>query len=314
MSIQPNPIGTDNYQRWLKRSAYLTLSVAALIMLLKLTAAGLTNAASALASFMDSLLDLCISLLHFFAIRQALKPADAKHRFGHGKIEALMALFQAAFLLSAAALLSYQGVHRLQSPAPIGQLEQGTWLTLVCMLLTVGLVLAQRWIIRRTGSLAVKADLLHYQSDLLLNSAVLLAFFLVANSLLWADAAVSLMIAGFLCWQAQRLARESMQHLLDAELPDPERQRILQQLQQQVAVLGVDQLRTRQAGPMVFIQLRLVVADELSLTQAHQIADAAEHQLSQLYPHAEVMIHVDPLSLVPTPEYHFQQQSPCQQQ
>jgi ferrous-iron efflux pump FieF len=294
---------TQDYALWVRRSGYLTLGVALLIVVLKLSAAIVTNAAAALASFMDALLDMLVSMLNFFALRYALKPADDDHRFGHGKAEALMALFQAAFLTAAAVLLSYQGVSRFYSPEPVGALQSGIWLTLVCTALTIALVLAQRWIIRRTGSLAVQADLAHYQSDILLNAAVLLALVLVANSLLWADAVMSLLIAGYLLWNAQQLARTSFSHLLDAELAPELRQQMVAELLQLPQVLGVDQLRSRRAGPRVFVQLRLVLPDQLSLLQAHDIADAAERKIALLFSDAEVIIHVDPASAVSSAEY-----------
>lgn len=301
----------QQYALWVRRSGYLTLGVALLIVALKLSAAIVTNAAAALASFMDALLDMLVSLLNFFALRYALKPADDDHRFGHGKAEALMALFQAAFLTAAAVLLCYQGISRFYSPEPVGALQSGIWLTLICTALTIGLVLAQRWIIRRTGSLAVQADLAHYQSDILLNAAVLLALVLVANSLLWADAVMSVLIAGYLLWNAQQLARDSFTHLLDAELAPELRQQIVTELLQLPQVLGIDQLRSRRAGPRVFVQLRLVLSDELSLLQAHDIADAAERKIALLFSDAEVIIHVDPASAVASAEYQAVKAERC---
>ncbi len=138
-----------NYQLWVRRSGYLTLLTALVIVALKLTAAIMTNAASALASFMDALLDVLVSTLNFIALRYALKPADQEHRFGHGKAEAIMALFQAAFLTGAAVLLLYQGVSRYFSPEPVGALNSGILLTFICTGLTLMLVLVQRWIIKK---------------------------------------------------------------------------------------------------------------------------------------------------------------------
>ena len=211
----------QEYARWVRRSGYLTLTVAITIVLLKLAAAVLTNAAAALASFMDAVLDVLVSLLNFAALRYALRPADADHRFGHGKAEAVMALFQAAFLTGAAVLLFYQGVSRFYSPEPVGALTSGMWLTLLCTLLTLLLVAGQRLIIAKTGSLAVKADLAHYRGDVLMNGAVLLALLLVANSLLWADAVMAALIAVYLLWNAWQLVQESLRHLLDQELSEP---------------------------------------------------------------------------------------------
>lgn len=301
--LSATDITQADYAKWVRRSGILTLVIAVLIVLLKLTAAVMTNAAAALASFMDSVLDVLVSLLNFAALRYALKPADADHRFGHGKMEAVMALFQAAFLTGAAVLLFYQGVSRYFSPEPIAALNSGIWLTLVCTALTISLVLVQKFVLSRTGSLAVKADSAHYRSDILMNAAVILALFLVANSLLWADAVMAAVIALYLLWNAFQLARESLKHLLDQELTPEERQLIVNTLQLLPQVLAVDQLRTRQAGPRVFVQLRLVLPDALSLVLAHDIVDEAEQKIAALFSDAEVIIHADPSSAVEQAEY-----------
>lgn len=291
------------YRLWVRRSGYLTLFTALLIVALKLCAAIMTNAASALASFMDALLDVLVSGMNFLALRYALKPADDEHRFGHGKAEAVMALFQAAFLTGAAVLLLYQGVSRYFSPEPVGALNSGILLTLFCTCLTLTLVLVQRWIIKKTGSLAVKADSAHYSGDVLMNLSVIAALWLVSNSVLWADAVMAALIALYLLWTAWQLALESLRHLLDEELTQAEREQIVATLQQLPQVYGVDQLRTRQAGVKKFVQLRLLLSDELSLLDAHDIVDTAELKVAALFRDAEVIIHADPVSVVPVPEF-----------
>lgn len=283
------------YNLWVRRSGKLTIGIALIIVVIKLFAAIDTNAASILASLMDAMMDVAVSLLNFVALRYALKPADDDHRFGHGKAEAVMALCQAAFLAGAAFVLLYQGVNRIYLPAPIGAINNGIWAMLLCSGLTLTLVLLQRWIIKKTGSLAVAADQAHYRSDLLMNAAVLLALYLVQNSLLWADAAIAILIAVYLLFNAAQLLRESMVHLLDEELPETERQQILQHLLQMPGVLGVEQLRTRRAGPRIFIQLRLLLPQDWSLQKAHQVTDLAEQQIAAFYRDAEVIIHPDPL-------------------
>lgn len=291
------------YRLWVRRSGYLTLFTALLIVALKLSAAIMTNAASALASFMDALLDVLVSGLNFLALRYALKPADDEHRFGHGKAEAVMALFQAAFLTGAAVLLFYQGVSRYFSPEPVGALNSGILLTLLCTGFTLMLVLVQRWIIKKTGSLAVKADSAHYSGDVLMNLSVIAALWLVSNSVLWADAVMAALIALYLLWTAWQLALESLRHLLDEELTQAEREQIVATLQQLPQVYGVNQLRTRQAGVKKFVQLRLLLSDELSLLDAHDIVDTAERKVAALFRDAEVIIHADPVSVVPVPEF-----------
>lgn len=286
---------SHEYNLWVRRSGKLTIGIALIIVVIKLFAAIDTNAASILASLMDAMMDVAVSLLNFVALRYALKPADDDHRFGHGKAEAVMALCQAAFLAGAAFVLLYQGINRIYLPAPIGAINNGIWAMLLCSGLTLTLVLLQRWIIKKTGSLAVAADQAHYRSDLLMNAAVLLALYLVQNSLLWADAAIAILIALYLLFNAAQLLRESMVHLLDEELPEAERQQILQHLLQMPGVLGVEQLRTRRAGPRIFIQLRLLLPQDWSLQKAHQVTDLAEQQIAAFYRDAEVIIHPDPL-------------------
>ncbi len=168
-------MNSQEYNLWVRRSGMLTIAFALTIVAIKLFAAIDTNAASMLASLMDAMMDVAVSLLNFLALRYALKPADDEHRFGHGKAEAVMALFQSAFLAGAAFVLLYQGFNRFFVPAPVGEISNGIWAMLVCSGLTLTLVLLQRWIIKKTGSLAVNADQAHYRGDLLMNAAVLLA-------------------------------------------------------------------------------------------------------------------------------------------
>lgn len=289
---------TENtdYQLWVKRSGYLTLTIALTILLLKFSAVLATNSSSVLASFTDASMDLLVSVLNFAVLRYALRPADDNHGFGHGKAEAVMALLQSAFLTGAAVLLLTQAFSRLHQTEAVQQLEFGMGITLLCALLTLTLVLAQRWIIKRTGSLAVKADLLHYRSDLLMNLLVIAALFFASQNFVWVDNLVAILICGYLLYSAYELAREALQHLLDQQLPQEQLLRIEQALLTQPHVLAVEQLKTRQAGPDVFIQLRLVLQDDLSLLAAHAIVDQAEQQLMALYTQAEVIIHAEPYS------------------
>lgn len=287
---------TTDYQLWVKRSGYLTLTIALTILLLKFSAVLATNSSSVLASFTDASMDLLVSVLNFAVLRYALRPADDNHGFGHGKAEAVMALLQAAFLTGAAVLLLTQAFSRFHQKEVVQQLEFGMGITLLCALLTLTLVVAQRWIIKRTGSLAVKADLLHYRSDLLMNLLVIAALFFASQNLLWVDNLVAILICGYLLYSAYELAKEALQHLLDEQLPEEQLLRIEQALLTQPEVLAVEQLKTRQAGPHVFIQLRLVLKDDLSLLASHSIVDKAEQQLVALYKQAEVIIHAEPYS------------------
>ena len=285
-----------DYQLWVKRSGYLTLTIALTILVLKFSAVLATKSNSVLASFTDASMDLLVSVLNFAVLRYALRPADDNHGFGHGKAEAVMALLQSAFLTGAALLLLTQTFSRFNQTEAVQQLAFGMWITVLCAALTLTLVLAQRWIIQRTGSLAVKADLLHYRSDLLMNLLVLFALFLASQNFIWVDNLVAVLICGYLLYSAYELAKEALQHLLDEQLPAEQLARIEQTLLTHAEVLAIEQLKTRQAGLYVFIQLRLVLQDDLSLLAAHAIVDQAEQQLMSLYKQAEVIIHAEPYS------------------
>lgn len=289
-----------DYAFWVKLATRASVTVALLLILVKITAWLMTDSASMLASLTDSLLDSLASLFTFFAVRYAVQPADNEHRFGHGKAESLAALVQSALITGSALLLAIHSVQQWLQGTPVKQAEIGVYVSIFAIALTLALVILQRIVIKKTGSQAITADALHFSSDLLLNTAVIVALVLSAYGLLWADSVFAILIAIFLMQGAIRIGWSAFQDLMDRELPDDEKQLIVDTIKGIQGVHGIHGLKTRSAGPTRFVQCHIELDDHLNLRQAHDIADKAELAVANLFDFTDVIIHMDPLSAVNT--------------
>jgi ferrous-iron efflux pump FieF len=282
----------------MRRATYASIAVAMLMIAVKLVAWLLTGSVSMMSSLLDSLLDGGSSLVNLIAVHQALVPADREHRFGHGKAEPLASLGQAAFIAGSAVLLLVEALQRFLTPSPVSNTGIGIAVMVFAMLVTLGLVGYQNYVARRTRSLVVSADELHYRADLILNGSVIVS--LLATDLLgwvYLDPIFGAAIALWIIYGAWRVGGKAVVQLMDRELPDPDRARIRQIAQAHPEITAVHDLRTRAAGPQAFIQIHLEMDGRLTLNEAHRISDAVEADIRAAYPHAEVMIHQDPAGI-----------------
>lgn len=288
----------QHYSRWVTFASMAAVATATLLIIGKLIAWIMTDSSTLLASLTDSFMDVSASIINLLAIRYALAPADDEHSFGHGKAESLAGLIQAAFISGSALLLVMHGISSLLNQTPILRLEAGIWVTVGSIVLTLLLVSFQSFVIRKTNSVAIKADMLHYRSDLLLNGGVLLALVLAGQGWYWADGLFAVLIGAILLWGAVHIGYESVQALLDRQLPAEEQARIMTLCCAVEGVHGVHDLRTRQSGPTRFVQLHLELDDQIPLVKAHQIADEAEQAIRQAFERMDVIIHMDPISVL----------------
>jgi ferrous-iron efflux pump FieF len=280
------------------RATQASVAVSVILIVIKFGAWLATGSVAMLSSLVDSLLDLVAATVNLFAVRQAVEPPDREHRFGHGKAEPLAALAQSAFLAGGALLLIFEAVERIVSPAPISRAGLGIAVMIAAILVDGALVLYQRYVVRKTRSLAIGADELHFRSDLLVNAAVLAALILdgvVAWPIL--DPIFGGAIGLWIIYSSTALFRLSMSQLMDHELPDEDRARIRQIAEAAHEVTAVHDIKTRAAGPTAFIQLHLEMDGAMNLRRAHQISDEVEAQLRDAYPNAEIIIHQDPAGL-----------------
>jgi ferrous-iron efflux pump FieF len=255
-----------------------------------------TQSVSLLASLIDSTMDSAASLINFFAIRYAMAPADKEHRFGHGKAEALAGLAQALLILVSIGLLLTQTLGRLWNPLVVENTPIGISIMLVSMVLTGALVVFQWYVVKRTQSNAIKADSLHYTSDFLMNFGVIIALFLASIGYHGADPYFALSIGAFVVYSAWGITQSAFHLLLDHELSDEQRHLITQLALTQPQVIGMHDLRSRQSGHMQFIQLHLELQEDMLLLEAHGVAEALEHRIMAVFPYADVIIHLDPVS------------------
>lgn len=261
---------------------------------LKTVAFLLTDSMAMLGSLADSALDVLASFLNLLAVNQALTPADREHRFGHGKAEPLAGLAQGALIGGSAVFLAIESIRRLFEPHPIANGGIGLVVMAVSIALTLLLVAAQRYVVRRTGSIAISADSAHYVTDILVNAGVIVGIICAAKFGWWAaDPLVGLAIAAVIAHTAWEVFRQSYDQLMDHELPEEDRDRIRVILLAHADIHGIHDLRTRSAGMQSFIQVHIELDPSLSLRRAHEISDEAEAQIRAAFPQAEIIIHQD---------------------
>jgi ferrous-iron efflux pump FieF len=291
-----NAIDSHKNGRLLKLATYASVATALLLVGVKFAAWLATGSLSILASLIDSLMDVMASFINLMAIRYSLNPADDDHSFGHGKAEALAGLGQASFIAGSALILLMHGIERLASPVPIQAVGLGIGTMLFSILATIILIAFQRVVIQKTNSTAIRADSLHYATDLLTNVFTILALLLTRFS--WGqimDPLFSILIALIIFHSAWKIGHEAVQLLMDQQLPLDQRESIQQIVLGHHDVLGMHDLRTRQSGQIAIIQLHLDLNADLPLSQAHSIGKDVEDLIRQSFPGADVTIHQDPM-------------------
>ena len=277
------------------RAALASVAVALLLLGLKAYAAYTTGSMAMLGSLADTGLDLIASLVTLAGVRIAALPADRDHRFGHGKAEALVALFQIVLITVSAGWIAYRSAQRLIEGAETGAAELGIGVSLAAMAATLLLILYQRHVVARTGSIAIATDRVHYQSDLLLNGSVIAALVLDQYAgLVGADAVFGLLIAAWLMFGAWRASSRAIDQLMDREWPEAERATFLAAAADYPELAGLHDLRTRTSGSNHFVQFHVWVPGEWTVRDAHDRLDAVEEKLQARFPGTEILIHLDP--------------------
>ncbi|EKV27498.1 Cobalt-zinc-cadmium resistance protein [Caenispirillum salinarum AK4] len=285
--------------RLMRRATYAAVAVAGTLVVVKLVAYVMTGSVALLSSLIDSALDSAASIVNLIAVRQALQPADEEHRFGHGKAEPLAGLGQAAFITGSSVFLLFEAFNRLWDPQPVTQGWVGIGVMIFAIVATIGLVAYQKSVVARTNSVAVNADSLHYTGDVLINVSVIVSILLsTLAGFPYADPIFAIGIAAFLLWNAKGIFTDSLDLLMDRELEEEDRERILAIAREHPLVHDAHDLRTRSSGQQQFIQLHLELDRDLTLVKAHAIAEQVDRQIREAFPQADVLIHQDPVGIV----------------
>ena len=289
------PMPDSENARLMRLATYASVATASILIVAKLAAWAMTGSVAILSTLIDSTLDAAASLVNLWAVRHALTPADHDHRFGHGKAEPLAGLGQAAFILGSSVLLMVEAVKRFFQPQDVTQGMIGIGVMIFSIIMTFALVSFQKHVLSRTKSVAISADSLHYTGDVLINGSVIVSLG-IGMTVGWPflDPLFAIGIALFLLWNAWGIAVGSMDMLMDRELAEDDRLRIIAIAKSHPEVRDLHDLRTRLSGQIGFIQLHLELDPQLPLIRAHAIADKVERAIEQAFPNFEVIIHQDP--------------------
>lgn len=288
--------------RLTRSAAYAAIAMAVFLATLKTWAAWKTGSTAMLGSLADTALDLIASVATLIGVWFAAQPADAEHRFGHGKAEALAAIVQVMLIAVSAAGIAYRAISQLAGQTETAAAGEGIAVSVVAIIATFALLAWQRHVIRKTGSIAIKTDNVHYQSDLMLNVAVIAALALDQFAgFAVADPLFGLGIALWLAWGAWRGASEAADQLLDREWPDEKRQRFVEIAARHPELSNLHDLRTRSSGAHDFVQFHVDMPGEMSVREAHDIIDRVERDLLAAFPEMDLLIHIDPEGHVDEP-------------
>ncbi|MGI9307859.1 MAG: cation diffusion facilitator family transporter [Gammaproteobacteria bacterium] len=306
VEIQSSRVNDKTHAGLTKAASYASLSVALTLVAAKVWAFSATGSISILSALVDSVLDVLASAITFVAIRYSLQPADAEHRFGHGKSEGLAALAQSVIIAGSAIFVWSEAVQRLISPQAIEAPLVGVIVVIGSTIMTLALLGFQRMVVKRTGSIAIAADALHYKMDVLVNLSVAVAILLAAwTRWQFVDPLVGIGIAAYIMWSTYRIAARSLDILLDREIPVDDRKRIREIAIGHDKVKGFHDLRTRTTGTHYFLQFHLELDPHTSLLNTHVILDEVEDSIRAEFPRCEIIVHADPVGL-PEARDHFE--------
>ncbi|MDX1923939.1 MAG: cation diffusion facilitator family transporter [Rickettsiaceae bacterium] len=280
----------------LKSASYFAVANGALIFVMKLYGYAETNSASVFASVVDSGLDITSSILNMLALRFALVPPDENHRFGHEKIQDLAVFGQGIFFIASSFFVVANSFYKLKSHSEVTNPESGLIVIFLSTILTFSLVLYQTYVLSKVKSSIIKADKLHYLTDLLSNIVVAISIYFSA-SYWYIDGIFGILIAIYLFWGAYEIMREGLCNLLDQEVDEKDKAKIIKILMKYKArreIIAIHDLKTRMAANKLFIQFHVEFDGNMKLYDSHIITEKIEKDILKIFPVAQIIIHQDP--------------------
>lgn len=280
-----------------KRATLVASGVAFILLLIKFSVGILSGSVAILASAIDSLLDIAVSLFNYFALQTADKKADERFNYGRGKVEAIAAVIEGVIITISGLFILYLSINKIITNNYPTHMDEAIYVMIASTLITGALVLFLNYVAKKTHSMVIKADVLHYKVDLYSNGGILLALFLISfTQWMMIDAIAGIIIAIYIIYSAYKLIKEGILILLDAALDHEMVQKIVDVIDKQKEITSHHFLKTRQAGKDIFVSVHLVFNDKISLLQAHQISDRVEHKLEKIDTHYnwKLSIHLDP--------------------
>lgn len=280
-----------------KKATVVSTSVAALLVVLKMSVGIISGSIAVLASAIDSFLDLTVSLFNYFALHNAEKDPDKNFHYGRSKIEPLAAVIEGTVVSLSALFILYESLAKIIHPKEMGYMSESIMVMVASFVITAFLVIFLNYVAKKTDNMVIRADALHYKTDLFSNGAVLLALGAIhytAEQLI--DPILGLAIALYMIYSAIPIIKEGVLMLLDAALPQEDIAKIEEILQSESEIQAYHYLQTREAGSHIFISVHAVFDVNISLYDAHLVADEVEGKLKEYFEEkkAHILIHMDP--------------------
>ena len=287
-----------NIKFLVKSASIASLLVASTLIVLKYYGWVTTSSVSLLGSLADSLIDFLASAFVFIAITYSFLPADEKHRFGYGKSEGLVAFIQSLLIGFSGIYVFIEAIKRLIYPSQINKPIVAIWVIIASIVLTVSLVMYQKYVVEKSKSMAIESDQYHYLTDTFINLSVLFSVVISGwTRFIFIDAVVGLLISGVVLYNAFILLKKSFKILLDQEIQSSDRDEIKKIALEHPKVLGFHDLRTRDTGRNYIIQFHLELDPKMSLLESHTITDEVTDNVLEKYPDSDIIIHTDPLGI-----------------
>ena len=280
-----------------KKATLVSMSVAGVLVILKMSVGIISGSVAVLASAIDSLLDLTVSLFNFFALNTSEKDPDDNFHFGRGKIEPLAAVIEGTVISLSALFILYEALVKITHNRTMENITESIAVMVASFIITAFLVAFLNSVANKTKNLVIKADALHYKTDLFSNGAILLALGAIhITSIQLIDPVLGIAIALYMIYSAIPIIKEGTLMLLDAALDKEDIDKIKEIIKSEKEAMGYHFLQTREDGVNIFISVHIVFGLDISLYNAHSIADNIELKIKDLFKDKKVhvLIHMDP--------------------
>lgn len=283
---------------FIKKNAILIVGFSAFcLMILKLIVAIISGSMAVMASAIDSLLDMLVSLFNHFTYKKSQSPSTESFNYGFGKLEGMAAIFESVLICSSGVYIIYQSIQKFITKSAIDSVEQSILIMLVSILATFCIVCFLKYIAKSNHSIIIKSEILHYKVDLFSNLAVILSLILIyATSLFVIDSIIGAILGVYICIQSYKIAKDGFLNLLDKAIDENLHNKIIEILTSNPQITSYHHLKSRQSGKHIFLEYHLVFDSEISLFKAHSISDKIEENIKSISSDFEwiILTHLDP--------------------
>ena len=280
-----------------KKATLVSSTTAAVLIVIKLTIGILSGSVAVLASAIDSVLDLIISAFNYFAINKSEQPADKTFNYGKGKIEALAAVIEGTIITMSGLFILYHAIKKAYVGEETTLLGSSILVMAISLVITIALVMFLNYVAKKTNSMVIKSDALHYKTDVLSNGAILISLVLIySTGLHLIDAIMGVIISVYIIYSAYEIIKEGVYVLLDASLDKEIVDDIKNIIESEEQINDYHYLKTRKSANTNFVDVHLVFNDGISLLKAHTLGDKIEDNIALLNEEEEwvINVHLDP--------------------